>query len=212
MTHLRHSRWWIGIVLLAVTGCATTGGGVRGTIAPPATTARPSAAATSTRDAVVYLDRGAAGGRPPRSTRVVRVGRQFEPRVTAVTVGSRVRFENRDETYHSVFSVSPIRRFDTGLFGRTSPKTIDFDRPGIVELRCGIHNHSGYVVVLPHGNFTVPQSNGAFSLGGVSRGVWTIKAWHPVWGTASARVQVDKQPSRASLKFSGATPSSSELP
>src|SRR5262249_44145008 len=39
-------------------------------------------------------------------------GERFEPRVLAITVGSKVRFRNKDGIYHSLFSLTPAGRTD----------------------------------------------------------------------------------------------------
>jgi plastocyanin len=167
------------------------------------------------RDAIVYLDAGQAAelGRTPAPVTVtVRVGRRFEPRVTVVSVGSRVRFENRDVVYHSVFSVSPTRRFDTGLFGGDHAKTILFDHAGIVELHCGIDDAVAYVLVVPHAMFARADATGAIALGPLPRGTWRLKAWHPVWGNTSATVEVGSGTPTVALRFAGNRPRTSALP
>jgi len=216
-------RWLLPLLALALPGCAAThgtqGGGrgsvVRGTVTSTAPSAPGATANGSRRDAIVYLDAmqaSAIGRHPAPTTKVVSVGRRFEPRVLAVSVGSTVRFENRDILYHSVFSVSPIRRFDTGLFGPQHAKTIVFDQPGIVELHCGIDDAVGYVVVVPHAVFARADDDGSFSLGPLPRGTWTVRAWHPAWGTANATVEIGSRSPSVALRFAGVRPATSALP
>jgi plastocyanin len=210
------------LLVLALPGCAaySVGGRGRSNVVRGTVSVAPQVEATATgdptpRDAVVYLDSDEAAelGRAPAPVTVtVRVGRRFEPRVTVVSVGSKVRFENRDILYHSVFSVSPTKRFDTGLFGGDHAKTVVFDQPGVVELHCGIDDAVAYVLVVPHTLFARPDAAGAFTLGPLPRGTWTLKAWHPVWGDASATVEVGTGAPTVALRFAGSHPRTSALP
>lgn len=143
---------------------------------------------------------------------MVRVGRRFEPSVTAIGAGSTVRFVNHDRTYHSVFSRSPARRFDTGLFSPGAERSVRFGRVGIVEIHCGIDDAVAWVVVLPYSGFTVTDARGEFSLGGLKPGAWTVKAWHPAWGTANTQVELKGRTSGLTMRLSGEAPPSGELP
>jgi len=183
---------------------------VRGTVAPETPVESSRRNEISARDAIVYLDAAEAAGlglNPVPTTQVVRVAHRFEPRVVAVSVGSKVRFENDDDMlYHSVFSVSPIRRFDTGLFGPEHSRTITFDQPGVVELHCGIDDAVGYVLVVPHAVFARADKNGTFTVGPLPRGTWTLRAWHPVWGTATTTAEVGSPTTPVTLRFAGVQP------
>ena len=39
-------------------------------------------------------------------------GSQFFPRILPITVGSTVEFPNKDDTFHTIFSYSPTKKFD----------------------------------------------------------------------------------------------------
>jgi hypothetical protein len=43
--------------------------------------------------------------------------KQFMPRILPITVGSEVRFPNRDPILHNAFSTSPASTFDVGVYG-----------------------------------------------------------------------------------------------
>ena len=57
--------------------------------------------------------------------------------------GTRVEFPNLDDTYHSVYSYSPAKRFDLGRYRRDERPIpwVLFDKPGLITLRCDIHEH-----------------------------------------------------------------------
>jgi plastocyanin len=131
------------------------------------------------REAFAELQRGRA--------RMDQRNEQFLPRVLAITVGTIVDFPNSDKTFHNVFSLSPVRRFNLGRFppGRTG--SVRFDRPGIVPVFCDIHSHmSAYVLVFNHPFFALSDDAGRYEIAGVPAGSYTLKVWSEL-GTASAR-------------------------
>jgi len=97
-----------------------------------------------------------------------------------VQVGTRVEFPNLDDTYHSIFSYSPAKRFDLGRYRpeeRPIPSQV-FDTPGLVTLRCDIHDHMrGLILVLDTPYFVVTGADGRFRLSRLPAGHYTLKAW-----------------------------------
>src|SRR6476646_11369994 len=90
--------------------------------------------ATNPPLAVVYLE-GATSA--PKSLPTKQVGQKnlsFIPSLLAIQVGTKVEFPNFDDTYHSVFSYSPAKRFDLGRYRpdeRPIPSKV-FDTAGLV--------------------------------------------------------------------------------
>ena len=130
--------------------------------------------------AVVYLE----GSFPQPATspvkQMVQKDLTFVPLLLPVQVGTRVEFPNLDDTYHNIFSFSPAKRFDLGRY-RSDERPIPsqtFDVPGLVTLRCEIHEHMrGLILVLPTPYFTKTEPGGHFRLGGLPPGHYTLKAW-----------------------------------
>ena len=95
-------------------------------------------------------------------------------------VGTKVEFPNLDDTYHSVFSYSPAKRFDLGRYP-AGEKTVPFgifDRPGLVTLRCDIHEHMrGLILVLDSPYFTITDAVGHYRLTNLPAGHFVVKAW-----------------------------------
>ena len=53
-----------------------------------------------------------------------------------------------------------------------------FDTPGLVTLRCDIHEHMrGLILVLDSSHFVVTDAQGRFRLSGLPAGRYTLKAW-----------------------------------
>jgi plastocyanin len=130
--------------------------------------------------AVVYLE-----GLFPRSTssaakEVVQKDLTFVPALLPIRVGTKVEFPNLDDTYHNIFSYSPAKRFDLGRYRqeeRPVPVQV-FDKPGLVTLRCDIHEHMrGLILVLSTPYFVMTETDGHFRLSGLPAGRYTLKAW-----------------------------------
>ncbi len=136
--------------------------------------------ATEPPRAVVYLE----GDFPrPSSLPTQQVGQKdftFLPPLIAIPVGTRVEFPNFDATYHNIFSYSPAKRFDLGRYPPDEKPTpsIVFDKPGLITLRCDIHEHMrGLILVLATPYFTITNSDGHYRLTNLPAGHFKIKAW-----------------------------------
>jgi len=129
---------------------------------------------------VVSLDGSFAKQTSPPTKQIVQKDLTFIPALLPVQVGTRVEFPNLDDTYHSIFSYSPAKRFDLGRYRpeeRPIPSEI-FDKAGLVTLRCDIHEHMrGLILVLNTPHFAMTDAEGRFRLGGLPSGHYTLKAW-----------------------------------
>src|SRR5207247_6307196 len=102
--------------------------------------------------AVVYLD----GSFPKPSSNLTKQIAQkdlaFLPSLLPVQVGTRIEFPNFDDTYHSIFSYSPAKRFDVGRYRpdeRPIPSEV-FATPGLVTRRWYIPGHTAGLLLLLH--------------------------------------------------------------
>jgi plastocyanin len=131
--------------------------------------------------AVVYLDAPSPPGVDAAPLEMGQLRYQFAPGLLAVRVGSVVRFPNRDDEYHSVFSYSKTKRFDLGRYHRDETAAeIRFDQPGLVRLYCEIHDHMrGTILVLDTPYFVKTDAEGRYRLEGVPAGHHRMKAWRP---------------------------------
>ena len=129
--------------------------------------------------AVVYLD-GSFPRRPSSPVKVEQKDLTFIPALLPIQVGTKVEFPNLDDTYHNIFSYSPAKRFDLGRYRpdeRPIPSEI-FNRPGLVTLRCDIHEHMrGLILVLNTPYFVMTDTAGRFRLSELPAGRYTLKAW-----------------------------------
>ena len=130
--------------------------------------------------AVVYLE-----GNFPRpaslpTKEVEQKDLTFIPALLPIEVGTKVQFPNLDDQYHNIFSYSPVKRFDLGRYRpeeRPIPSVM-FDKPGLVTLRCDIHEHMrGLILVLSTPYFVMTDAAGRFRLDKLPAGRHALKAW-----------------------------------
>lgn len=188
------ARWFIGvnIMLILLPIPLFAGTSVEGRVELPKSHAAPVMAkrydivthggvlSTEPPLAVVYLE----GAFPkPTSLPMKQIAQKdltFIPSLLPVQIGTRIEFPNLDDTYHSIFSYSPAKRFDLGRYRpeeRPIPSEI-FDKAGLVTLRCDIHEHMrGLILVLNTPHYVVTEADGRFRLSGLPAGGYTLKAW-----------------------------------
>jgi|GraSoiStandDraft_34_1057297.scaffolds.fasta_scaffold268307_2 plastocyanin len=130
--------------------------------------------------AVVYLEGSFPKRTPPAAKQMCQKDLEFMPSLLPVQTGTRVAFPNLDDTFHNIFSFSPAKRFDLGRYRsdeRPIPSVV-FDVPGLVTLRCDIHEHMrALILVLDTPYFVTSDDEGRFRLSGLPSGHHTLKAW-----------------------------------
>jgi plastocyanin len=143
--------------------------------------------------AVVYLDGSFPVLTSHSTTQVAQKDLAFLPALLPVQVGTTIEFPNLDDTYHNIFSYSPAKRFDLGRYRpeeRPIPSVL-FDMPGLVTLRCDIHEHMrGLILVLKTPYFVITDEGGRFRLSGLPSGHYTLKAWIDSKTTREQRVEL----------------------
>lgn len=134
-------------------------------------------------DAVVYLESAEARRlvKPLAVQEMSQEKKQFLPPVLVLTVGTEVRFPNRDTVRHHVYSFSPAKKFELKLYAGTPANPVLFDQPGVVVLGCNIHDHMvGWILVLDTPFYAQTQAGaGAAQIGSVPPGRYRLRAWHP---------------------------------
>jgi plastocyanin len=117
----------------------------------------------------------------------------FIPHVLPVPVGAKVSFPNNDKVSHNVFSLSQAKKFNLGSYKPGQSADVTFDKPGVVELRCDVHQDmKAYILVLKspyyaltdaQGKFTIPDpkllaSQGIKGAPPLPAGKYLVKTWH----------------------------------
>lgn len=126
---------------------------------------------------VVYLT-GFSQPPPPGTPRISQKNKTFIPDVLPIVVGQSVEFTNEDNLVHNVFSTSKARPFDLGKPRIGESRTVSFDRTGVVDIYCDIHEEMvATIVVLPNRAFAVTGPDGSFVLQDVPLGRYSLFAW-----------------------------------
>jgi plastocyanin len=181
----------------------------------PAATSRPAAVASGVRgtiaaesevpldEMVVYLespDADRAMPPPGKAVDVAQKDARFEPRLVVISVGQTVNFLNSEERAieHNVFSISKAKKFDLGLFGPAKSKSVTFDKPGPVLLRCSIHRYmDGVVFVSPTPYTSLVDKDGRYAIAEVPPGKWTLKTWQGRRRFAEQTITVTVEPGKS---------------
>lgn len=132
--------------------------------------------------AAVFLEsrEARAASRPAQGVEIVQAGRQFQPPVSIVPVGTAVSFPNRDTVRHHVYSFSPVKKFEIKLYVGTPAAPVVFDAPGIATLGCNIHDTmAAWVVVVETPHHGLTGADGRLSLANVPAGSYRLRSWHP---------------------------------
>lgn len=173
------------LVLAAALLARAGGGTVKGTVAR-------APGGTPLADAVVMIDAPAGEAHPPAAHVVVEQRDDaFVPHVVGVAVGTSVDFPNRDPRLHNVFSASPARKFDLGMYGEGETKSVAFDAPGVVRIGCNVHpKMEAFVVVHASPWVAVTDARGTYTIAGVPAGSHGVRVWHDGLPTAETTVNV----------------------
>jgi plastocyanin len=157
--------------------------------------------ASELANVVVFVKAGATPTAPGRVA-IRQVDEEFVPHLVAITVGSTVDFPNDDLLFHNVFSLSRANTFDLGRYPRGQSKSRTFQRPGLVKVYCHLHSHmSALVRVFDHPYFAIPDTNGEFTIGGLTAGRHEVVAWHERVGEVTETVVVEAG-QQAAVSFS----------
>lgn len=128
---------------------------------------------------VVYIEN--AKGKFPSQKKGPKMANQdlkFSPPTLPIFKGTTVDFQNMDQIFHSVFSISESNAFDLGLCGKETEKFVEFINPGLVEIFCHIHSQMhGLILVWDNPFFAVTSPDGLFTVKNVPEGKYFLKAW-----------------------------------
>src|SRR5436305_14277203 len=188
----RQGLLWLNAALCVIPASLFAGAAVEGRVELPKSRSAPvqakryevvtKAGVLSTQPplAVVYLDGNFSR---PASLPIKELAQKdltFVPVLLPIEVGTRVEFPNLDDTYHNIFSYSPTKRFDLGRYRpeeRPIPSVV-FDKPGLVTLRCDIHEHMrGLILVLSTPYSVMTDTAGRVRLDKLPPGRYALKAW-----------------------------------
>jgi hypothetical protein len=115
----------------------------------------------------------------------------FIPRVVAIPVGTTIDFPNHDDVLHNVYSASPAKRFDVGMYDQGETRSVTFDSPGVVHIGCNVHpTMEGWVFVHTNPYVAVTDAHGGYTIGNVPPGTYQARVWHERLAERSVPVTV----------------------
>jgi plastocyanin len=138
-------------------------------------------------DAVAVLEPaiGKAAVKPMADVQLSQAQKEFRPRVTLITTGTRVTFPNFDTVRHHVYSFSPVKTFELKLYTGVPGVPVVFDKPGVAVLGCNIHDYMvAWVFVADTPWSARSAGNGHARIDGVPPGDYRLRLWHPALGQA----------------------------
>ena len=164
----------------------------------------------SQADILVYLAKGPSVSLELANARFVMDQRDltFLPHVLPIPVGATVLFPNNDKLAHNVFSLSRTKKFNLGSYPPGESRTVLFDRPGIVELRCDVHAEMlAYILVMKDPYWALTDGQGRFVIPGTDywkrlgvagppelpAGQYSVKTWHEKLRSARKTLAVPGQ-------------------
>jgi plastocyanin len=137
------------------------------------------------KDFIVYIEGAmtnvtfATPSKEVVTEKVTQKDAMFHPHVMPVVVGTEVRWPNKDDIFHNVFSISDAKNFDLGLYKDPEVGTVTFDKAGRVDVFCSIHSQMNCVIlVLQNPFFAATDSKGGYRIMNIPAGTYKVKAWH----------------------------------
>ncbi len=173
-------RLWLILVALPSLAFADATGEVRVVVDAP-----------GAKQVAVWLE----GDLPPPSLKervtISQRGARFVPDFLTVSVGQTVAMPNDDRITHNVFSVSPAKKFDLGHYPQGETRSVRFDKVGVVDLFCNIHENMHATVVVTPSSFAATVAPGQrLTLEKVPPGTYKLVAWAPGLAEKSVSVKV----------------------
>jgi plastocyanin len=134
-------------------------------------------------NAVVYVESvpGKTFAPPKEHARIDQTNLTFVPHVLPVLIGTTVDFQNSDAVLHNVFSPDACaEKFNLGTWPKGQIRSYTFKKDCVATLLCKVHPEmEAFVVAVPTPYFAVTKADGAYRIGDVPDGSYTLKVWHP---------------------------------
>jgi plastocyanin len=129
-------------------------------------------------------------------------GAEFIPFVTVVQTGTPVDFPNNDTVRHHVYSFSQPKRFEIKLYAGRPGQPITFDKPGVVDIGCNIHDWmEAHVLVVESPWFGKTAADGQVRIANLPAGRYRLQLWHPLQKLRlpAAEIEVGATPRKLNL-------------
>ena len=116
----------------------------------------------------------------------------YVPRMVGARVGQVLRVKNSDNLLHNVHSqTTTSNAFNVGQPIAGIQYDFRLKAEDMLHLTCDVHRWmTAFVGVVSHPYFAVSDRTGAFEIGNVPSGTYTIQAWHERYGPVRQTVRV----------------------
>jgi len=146
-------------------------------------------------EAIVFISNIEQGKGFPTETKsptIEQVTCSFEPHVQAVRAKESVSIVNSDPVAHNINASQRIYTLFNVLQPNQGMKeTKTFDKPGLVNLKCNVHDWmQAYVYVFIHPYYHVTTADGSFKLENVPPGKYEVCVWQEYLGEQVFDVEV----------------------
>jgi plastocyanin len=135
-------------------------------------------------------------------------GCMYIPHVIGIMAGQELKFLNSDGILHNVHGLPKVNReFNLGMPASLTEKSVTLNQPEpLFPVKCDVHPWmNAYVAVMTHPFWAVTGEDGAYTIGNLPAGTYTIEAWHERLGTQTGSVTVAADGSQT-LNFSFKVP------
>jgi len=142
---------------------------------------------------VVYISAGEQSSQAPTEpVRFDQKGCMYIPHILPMHTNQPLQIYTDDPFTHNIHPM-PKRNPEWNKSQPAGAAPIDtkWENPEFIEVKCNIHPWMhGYFAVLNTSHYAVTDSDGSFSLKGLSPGKYTVTAWQEQYGTQSQDVTV----------------------
>jgi hypothetical protein len=160
---------------------------------PPLSQTVETGPGNTLQDVVVYVSAGAPDDAVPSSAAVfTQKGCRYIPHVLAFQVNQELKIQNEDQTSHNIHPLPKLNREWNKSQPPGSPAiTEKYDKAEFIPVKCNIHPWMhGNFAVLKNSHYSVSNESGAFSIGNLPPGKYTITAWQESYGDMTQDVTI----------------------
>ncbi|TQV86416.1 hypothetical protein [Aliikangiella coralliicola] len=111
---------------------------------------------------------------------IAQLNKKFKPYIKVIRKGQTVKFINKDDISHHIYSLSNSKKFAFKLKAEQMPELVKFDKTGAVSMGCNIHDWmSGHLLIVDTPYYTFTNSTGIAQFNIEKSNEYWINIWHP---------------------------------